>query len=220
MTGLPLSHRISQCVTGGLIGAVLFVTGHHHFQFLTSTKPSSAIPNTVINANIIQNNQSPKEIVANLDSTSRPALMGEVYAPAPPAPAPEALPETQLSLELKGIFFSSQAFQRAALISINGTAPSYFRSGDEVIPGTELVDIYPDKISLRNGSTLEKLAFHKVDVSFDRFASTESNDARNYDSENVSKRDISKLEGYLGENSGISQNQLAELIRLAKLRSR
>ncbi|MFO1433902.1 MAG: type II secretion system protein GspC [Candidatus Competibacteraceae bacterium] len=91
----------------------------------------------------------------------------EVAKPAPVAPPkPQAAPETKLNLKLVGIFSSENRTFALAIISESGGPECPVRLGEPIrdknckpVPnGPRLEQIFPDKVILSRGGTLETLS--------------------------------------------------------------
>ncbi|POP51526.1 type II secretion system protein N [Zhongshania marina] len=196
--------------------ALLVLVAHYHLQsILNDTNLSSITEPLYDQLNLAESEQTVhgNTKLMDLNSYSQLALMGTKAIPLEPEPMLESIPETELSLSLAGVFASSTQGQSAALISINGEPAKYYRSGMEIQPGLELIEIHPGKVTLRNQGRYEKLAFNVVSIWSESTAVSESSQKHNKDDSEVSNEDVDTLAAYIGGGSGISRNTLAELLR-------
>lgn len=104
----------------------------------------------------------PSRPLLNAEQIESLKLMGETPPePAPAAPPPKELPDTQLQLTLAGVFASPDPALAAALIKVNGQAPKYYKVGDDVTEGAVLYSVAGDEITLRRDKDYERLAFER-----------------------------------------------------------
>lgn len=198
--------------------ALLFFVSHYHLQsILNEVKPLSITDPLYDQLNLAERERTVRgntRLMA-LDSYSQLALMGTKAIALEPEPILASMPETELSLSLAGVFASTIQGHSAALISINGQPAKYYRSGMEIQPGLELLQIHPGKVALRNQGRYEKLAFNVVSIWSKSGTVSESSQKHNDGKPEVSNEDVETLASYIGGGSGISRNALVELLRNA-----
>lgn len=73
--------------------------------------------------------------------------------------AEEEAPETRLSLELKGVFSSTQAQSSTALIAERGKPASYYRIGEQLPGGATLDRVATNHVELLRNGRRERLSF-------------------------------------------------------------
>jgi len=91
----------------------------------------------------------------NLQAIVDAHLFGVQQAPA--AADPAAAPETQMNLVLSAIFAANDPAKGLAIIGETGAAAKVYLVGEAVRPGTTLRSVYPDRVLLDRGGTLEAL---------------------------------------------------------------
>ncbi|WP_344935002.1 type II secretion system protein N [Zhongshania borealis] len=216
MNAVETYYRRLIILTIVVIGAgftLLSIVSHHHLQsilhdtqlFDIVDSSSNIQPMLERSANFGHENTNPS---ISLNLLNQLAMMGERATSQTP-PALDSLPETGLSLSLAGVLFSSAQGRSAAMISINGQPAKYYRSGTEIQPGLELLEIRPDQVAIRNQGVYEKIVFDVVTIWSGSETPTEyiQNDLT------PSNEDVNTLASFIGEGSGISRNTLMELLR-------
>jgi hypothetical protein len=100
------------------------------------------------------------------------ALFGVYRAPraaAPAVPAPVEVPESVLTLRLRGVFTHSEVAQAAALIAPDERAPALrVALGESPAPETELVAVALDHVLIRHRGELQKLSLYPPSEQTDR----------------------------------------------------
>lgn len=100
-------------------------------------------------------------------------LFGEAAEAAPDdQPDPVDAPDTTLNLVLKGIFASQLDGESRALIASGRNDEQAYAVGDEISRGTDIYEIYADRVILDRGGRLETLRLEKDKAAV---ASTSSN---------------------------------------------
>ena len=100
-------------------------------------------------------------------------LFGKADVAAPNAePDPVDAPDTTLNLELKGIFASKLDGESRALIASGRSEEKAYAVGDEITRGTDIYEIYADRVILDRGGRLETLRLEKDKAATQSAAST------------------------------------------------
>ncbi|MBR9912695.1 MAG: hypothetical protein GYB33_20335 [Gammaproteobacteria bacterium] len=87
-------------------------------------------------------------------------LFGQPVSAGPVAKREEEeAPETRLSLELRGVFSSSNAEASSALIAEKGKSAKYYHVGDKLPGGASLDRVAASHVELRRNGRLERLSF-------------------------------------------------------------
>ena len=85
-----------------------------------------------------------------------PVIKKEVIA------TPEVAPATRLKLSLHGVFIYSGAKDGAAIIGKAGKQQRYYKTGDEIQKGMELVEVRKDHVLLLRNGRFETLRFPEL----------------------------------------------------------
>ena len=119
-----------------------------------SARDASSISGVKTDASYNKRQQAP---TANIDVASL-NLFGTAKSEAD-APAALDAPETNLNLELQGVFKADVAENSTAIVAESNKSGELFRIGDR-LPGNAILDaVFADHILIRRGGKLEKLLF-------------------------------------------------------------
>jgi hypothetical protein len=113
-----------------------------------------------ISANIVQP-QTPEQTGVDLEPLFSANLFGQPERQAEDI-NPEQLPISKLNLVLTGVM--ARGAIGFAFLSVNNAPEIFVTIGQEVTAGVTLEDIYPDRIVLRRGATLESVLLKDSDV--------------------------------------------------------
>lgn len=122
-------------------------------------------------------------------------LFGETpkARPKPPPTAPISAPETQLNLNLVGIFFSDNEQLAVALIAAsNNSGVSSYRVGDTLPGGASLEQVYTDRVVLNRNGRLETLSLPKLTAFSYEPPSYNPSSSDAMDNETINARDVAQ----------------------------